>query len=88
MIDLNQREGAIAIPMTAGAKYRLNQFLVLGAEIGARYTFTDNLDASNPEGSNYEAFRFGNVFSDDWYVFSGLTLTYTFGRKPCQDCFE
>jgi len=88
LIDLNQREGAIAIPMTAGAKYRLNQFLILGAEIGARYTFTDNLDASNPEGSNYEAFRFGNVFSDDWYVFSGLTLTFTFGRKPCQDCFE
>ena len=88
LIDLNQREGAIAIPMTAGAKYRLNQFLILGAEIGARYTFTDNLDASNPEGSNFEAFRFGNVFSDDWYVFSGLTLTFTFGRKPCQDCFE
>jgi hypothetical protein len=88
LIDLNQREGAIAIPMTAGAKLRLNQFLILGAEIGARYTFTDNLDASNPEGSNYEEFRFGNVFSDDWYVFSGLTLTFTFGRKPCQDCFE
>jgi len=88
LIDLNQREGAIAIPITAGAKLRLNQFLILGAEIGARYTFTDNLDASNPEGSNFEAFRFGNVFSDDWYVFSGLTLTFTFGRKPCQDCFE
>jgi hypothetical protein len=88
LIDLNQREGAIAIPMTAGAKLRLNQFLILGAEIGARYTFTDNLDASNPEGSNYEVFRFGNVFIDDWYVFSGLTLTFTFGRKPCQDCFE
>ena len=88
LIDLNQREGAIAIPMTAGAKLRLNQFLILGAEIGARYTFTDNLDASNPEGSNYEAFRFGNVFSDDWYVFSGVTLAFTFGRKPCQDCFE
>jgi len=88
LIDLNQREGAFAIPITAGAKLRLNQFLILGAEIGARYTFTDNLDASNPEGSNFEAFRFGNVFSDDWYVFSGLTLTFTFGRKPCQDCFE
>jgi len=88
LIDLNQRDGSIAIPMTAGAKIRLNQFLILGAEIGARYTFTDNLDASNPEGSQFEDFRLGNVFSDDWYVFSGITLTYTFGRKPCQDCFE
>jgi hypothetical protein len=46
------------------------------------------LDGSNPVGSNFEEFRFGNVFSDDWYVFSGLTLTYTFGRKPCRDCFQ
>jgi hypothetical protein len=88
LIDLNQRDGSFAIPMTVGAKLRLNQFLVLGGEIGARYTFTDNLDASNPEGTQFEDFRLGNVFSDDWYVFSGITLTFTFGRKPCQDCFE
>lgn len=89
--QLNQRAGSFAIPMTVGAKMRLNQFLILGAEIGARYTFTDNLDASNPEKSNVNeqlGVAFGNIFSDDWYVFSGLTLTYTFGRKPCSDCFE
>lgn len=85
-----QRDGGFSIPITGGAKFRLNQFLILGAEIGARYTFTDNLDASNPEGTSFEAVAdpIGNVFSDDWYVFSGLTLTYTFGRKPCRDCFE
>lgn len=86
--NLNQKDGAMAIPMTVGFKARLNQFLIVGAEVGARYTFTDNLDASNPENSNFESFRFGNIFSDDWYVFSGVTLTYTFGRKPCSDCFE
>lgn len=86
--EINQKDGSFAIPMTAGFKYRINQFLIFGAEIGARYTFTDNLDASNPEGSNFEEFQFGNIFSNDWYVFSGLTLTYTFGRKPCMDCFE
>ncbi len=86
--DISQKDGAFAIPMTLGFKYRINQFLIFGAEIGARYTFTDNLDASNPEGSNFEEFRFGNIFSDDWYVFSGVTLTYTFGRKLCTDCFE
>lgn len=86
--DIGQKDGSFAIPMTVGAKYRLSQFLILGAEIGARYTFVDNLDGSNPENSNFEQFRFGNFLSDDWYVFSGVTLTYTFGRKPCQDCFE
>jgi hypothetical protein len=84
----NQRDGSIAIPMTVGAKIRVNQFLILGAEIGARYTFTDNLDASNPEDLPIDVQQLGNIFSDDWYVFSGITLTYTFGRKPCQDCFE
>lgn len=87
-IEGGQKDGALAIPMVVGAKARINQYLILGAEIGARYTFTDNLDASNPMGSNYEEFAFGNIFSDDWYVFSGLTLTYTFGRKPCCDGFE
>ena len=86
--DLNQKNGSFAIPMTVGVKYRISQLFILGAEIGARYTFTDNLDASNPEGSNFEQFKFGNILSDDWYVFSGITFTYTFGRKPCQDCFE
>ena len=86
--SINQKDGSFAIPMTIGAKYRLSQFFILGAEIGARYTFTDNLDGSNPEGSNFEQFRFVKIISDDWYVFSGITLTYTFGRKPCQDCFE
>ena len=87
----NQREGELAIPMTVGFKYRINQFFILGGEIGARYTFTDNLDASNPEKSNVAVQinpKFGNIFSDDWYVFSGVTFTYTFGRKPCSDCFE
>jgi len=88
--DLDQRDGSFAIPMTVGAKYRISQFFIVGAEIGARYTFTDNLDASFPEGSNFDLpeIRFGNILSDDWYMFSGITFTYTFGRKPCQDCFE
>ncbi|MDB4292331.1 DUF6089 family protein [Maribacter sp.] len=91
LVNANQKDGALAIPMTLGAKMRLNQYLILGVEIGARYTFTDNLDANNPEDlpiANQFNVTFGNINSDDWYVFSGFTLTYTFGRKPCMDCFE
>lgn len=86
--DVGQKDGAFAIPMTVGAKLRVSQFFVVGAEIGARYTFTDNLDASNPSGSNFDENKFGNIYSDDWYVFSGISFTYTFGRKPCQDPFQ
>lgn len=88
--DEGQRDGAFAIPMIVGFKYRISQSFIIGAEIGARYTFTDNLDFSYPEDPNLEPLNvdFGNIFSNDWYVFSGLTLTYTFKRKPCSDCFQ
>ena len=74
---------AMAIPMTVGVKTRVAEKLILGFEVGARYTFTDNLDGSNPKNDNFEDLRFGNKNSNDWYVFTGFTLTYTFGNKPC-----
>lgn len=76
-------DSALAIPMTIGVKTNITPRLILGFEVGARYTFTDNLDTSNPENSNLADFRFGNINSNDWYVFSGFTLTYTFTEKPC-----
>ncbi len=84
-VDMGKK-GSFSIPMTIGVKKNISRFFVIGAEIGARYTFTDNLDGSNAEG--YENISFGNVESNDWYVFSGITFTYMFGRKPCYDCSE
>jgi hypothetical protein len=72
---------SIAIPMTVGVKSTISRSLILGLEVGARYTFTDNIDGSNP--SNGSLPKFGNINNNDWYVFSGLTLTYTFGEKQC-----
>ena len=74
---------SLAIPMTVGIKSNVLKNFVIGFEVGARYTFTDNLDGSNPENDAYQNLRFGNTESDDWYVFTGFTLTYTFGEKPC-----
>ena len=71
-----------AIPISFGYKFTLSDFLILGTEIGARYTFSDAIDGSNPkEGDNVQ--RFGNLNNNDWYMFTGFTLTYTFGRNPC-----
>lgn len=76
-----------AVPMVAGVKRSFGRFFVIGLELGARYAFTDNLDGSNPDSSPGGIdVQFGNKFSDDWYVFTGITFTYTFGRKPCYDC--
>jgi hypothetical protein len=77
-------KGSVAIPMTVGVKANVTPSLILGFEIGARYTFSDNLDGSNPEN---KSLAFGNRDSTDWYVFTGFTLTYTFGDKPCY-CLE
>ncbi len=77
------KNNSLAIPMTLGVKARIAQQFVLGAEVGARYTFVDDIDGSYNKGTNYEPYKFGNTNSNDWYVFSGLTLTYTFGEKPC-----
>lgn len=74
---------SFAIPMTLGVKAKITQGLILAGEVGPRYSFEDDIDGSNPKGENYNAFKFGNINNNDWYVFSGLTLTYTFGEKPC-----
>lgn len=74
---------AYGIPMVLGYKTNISNHFVLAAEIGARYTFSDSLDGSVPDSEDREQFSFGNTNSNDWYVFSGITLTYTFGRRPC-----
>ncbi len=74
---------AYGIPMVLGYKQRIGNHLILAGEIGARYTFSDELDGSVPDAEFREQFSFGNTNSNDWYVFSGITLTYTFGRRPC-----
>jgi len=74
---------SVSIPMTLGIKFNLNQSWILGLESGVRYTFADDIDGSSPRNDSYEHLQFGNINSNDWYVFTGFTLTYTFGRNPC-----
>ncbi|MDT0643334.1 DUF6089 family protein [Zunongwangia sp. F363] len=75
-----------AIPMVFGYKETITEHIVGALEIGARYTFTDNLDGSWPEellGRRDPPIEFGNRNTSDWYVFTGVSLTFNFGRKPC-----
>ncbi|WP_445955250.1 type IX secretion system protein PorG [Yeosuana sp.] len=74
---------AFGIPMALGFKTSFLQSFVLGFEIGARFTFSDNLDGSFPKDASLQPYRFGNQNNNDWYTFSGITLTYTFGQNPC-----
>ncbi|KLT71741.1 MULTISPECIES: DUF6089 family protein [Flavobacterium] len=78
-----KNSNSFAIPIILGIKSNITPHLILAAEAGVRYTFTDNIDGSNPSNGNLAPLRFGNLNNNDWYVFSGVTLTYTFGQKPC-----
>lgn len=81
LMVLDKKTGSFAIPITVGFKSNISSQWILGFEVGARYTITDNLDGSNPKDESLK--KFGNINNNDWYVFSGVTLTYTFGNKPC-----
>jgi hypothetical protein len=79
----DEKKGTLSIPMVLGVKAKLWRDFILGIEVGARYSFTDNLDGSNPKKQDLNIYKFGNINSNDWYVFTGITLTYTFGENPC-----
>lgn len=77
---------AFAIPIILGYKQTLTKNVIAGIEFGARYTFTDNIDGSSPAellGRRDPPREFGNRNTNDWYIFSGISLTFTFGKKPC-----
>ncbi|ARN78167.1 hypothetical protein BST97_09255 [Nonlabens spongiae] len=71
------------IPISLGFKTNIAPHITLAGEIGARYTFTDNLDGSNPEDGGASQLKIGNLDNNDWFMFTGVTVSYTFGRKPC-----
>ena len=75
-IGRTERRKSVAIPMIVGIKSNITPHLILALETGARYTLTDNIDGTFNQ-------NFGNINNNDWYVFTGVTLTYTFGNKPC-----
>ncbi|MFH6995613.1 DUF6089 family protein [Flavobacterium sp. FlaQc-48] len=82
-VTYSKNSSSFAIPIILGIKSNVTPHFVIGAEVGARYTFTDDIDSSNPNTKNTNIFQFGNLNNNDWYIFSGITLTYTFGQKPC-----
>ena len=79
------KDEKIAIPFILGVKLNPNPLFILGFEVGARYALTDNLDGSNPENqfANELDYKFGNIANNDWYIFMGFTISFTFGDLQC-----
>ena len=74
----------LSIPVALGYKIKPVKNFVFAFEITANYSFTDNLDGSDPNPNLISSSdTFGSTLSKDWYIFSGITITYLFGNKKC-----
>ena len=73
----------VALPAGVGFKYALSQHLNLGLETGVRKAFTDQLDHLGDQTP-----LLVNTHDQDWYYFSGLSLSYTFYKIPCPDQYK
>ena len=71
---------AYAIPFGIGYKTKLVNDFAIALEIRARYTFVDDIDYNNQK---INSLKFGNPDSNDWYMLTGISLVYSFGRPPC-----
>ena len=79
IVTNNKSSNSFALPIILGVKSNIRPHIVVALEVGARYTFSDNLDGNNQVIGT----KFGNINNNDWYVFTGLTVTYTLRNKPC-----
>jgi len=75
----NKSKTALALPIGIGFKSKLIGNLAFSLETKFRYTFEDDLDFVS-ENNLYFNFE-GN--SNDWYMFTGVSIIYTFGRPAC-----
>ena len=78
---LDGKNSYYGIPFILGFKYRVLEHFIISGEVGSRFMFTDNIDGSIARDEEYTSF--GNINNNDWYMFSLINLSYTFGRKPC-----
>lgn len=72
-------KNTLAIPFGVGIKSKLIGPIAISLETKIRYTFNDDLDFTT---ENIQSLNFGNNNSD-WYMFTGISFIYTFGRPPC-----
>lgn len=84
--SLNKRGNVLnlAVPVAVGFKYALSTHWNLGLEVGARRTFTDELDHIDGK-SRGQTDRVGNPHTPDWYFYNGLSISYTFYKIHCPD---
>jgi len=70
----------LSFPFGIGYKFRIAHRLGLTVETRFNYTGTDNLEGSQ---TDINALNFNNPNNKDWYVLTGVSLVYAFGKRTC-----
>ena len=70
----------IAVPAGVGLKLALSRHWNLGLETGVRKAITDMLDHVKEQSPAY-----ANRFDQDWYYYTGVSVSYTFYKIRCPD---
>ncbi len=68
-----------SLPVGIGIKGRLDDHLAIALESAVRFTLVDDIDFTTDKVSSL---NFGGT-GNDWYVFTGISIVYSFGRPPC-----
>lgn len=74
-----ENKTSYAIPLGIGIKGRLSDHLAYAVEAGVRFSLADDLDYTTPDIDALNIGEYGN----DHYMFTGVSLVYTFGRPAC-----
>jgi hypothetical protein len=73
------KKRSLAVPIGVGFKSKLSGNIAFSLETKFRYTFEDDLDYSTDKIASLDFGGTGN----DWYMFTGVSLIYSFGRPAC-----
>ncbi|MFV0158592.1 DUF6089 family protein [Empedobacter falsenii] len=98
IIEKSKYNTDLSIPFGVGYKVRFNYSWILSFETGVRYTNVDYIDYNTGKftsefkeavdngafsSDEYSKRQYGNLSNKDWYVLTGISLTYSFGRPAC-----
>lgn len=79
--DFNRNQPVI--PFGVGIKQLIGKRFSLGLELGMRYTFLDYLDNVSDTDPTLKDFKYGNPVDNDFYYFTGISLSYILYKIPC-----
>jgi len=72
------------IPFGVGIKQLIGKRYAAAVEFGLRKTFFDYLDSVSDADVTIKNYQYGNPNSNDWYYFTGISVTYILYEIPCR----